>query len=138
MDTDRWQEIEGLFHDALELAPGERPEFLARACGGDAELRGEVESLLAASGGADERIGGAMTEALELALDADGSPEHLGPYQVVRKIGEGGLATVYLGASFIEREAGRFVLVGVGAVLASAGLYALYRRVLGYRRPEGP
>ena len=48
------------------------------------------------------------------------------------------IGTVYLGASFIERQAGRFVIVGVGAVLVSAGLYGLYRRILGHRRTAGP
>ena len=39
------------FADAVELTPAERPAFLARACGTDAELKREVESLLAAHDG---------------------------------------------------------------------------------------
>jgi hypothetical protein len=51
---ERWQAVKGLLDRALERAPGERAAFLAGACGADAALRREVESLLAAG----ERTGG--------------------------------------------------------------------------------
>jgi uncharacterized membrane protein YdjX (TVP38/TMEM64 family) len=47
------------------------------------------------------------------------------------------VATVYLGASFVEREAGRFILAGVAAVLVPTGLYALYRQRTLHRGPTG-
>ncbi len=47
MTPERWQQIERLYHDALELAPEYRLAFLDRACAGDDELRREIESLLA-------------------------------------------------------------------------------------------
>jgi len=42
----RWQQVEKLGHSALELEENRRPVFLVEACGGDEELRREVESLL--------------------------------------------------------------------------------------------
>src|SRR5438132_12588051 len=42
-----WQQIDQLFHSALEREGGERSAFLAEACVGDERLRDEVESLLA-------------------------------------------------------------------------------------------
>jgi serine/threonine-protein kinase len=42
-----WKEIDRIFAAALEREPAERAAFLDRACGGDEELRKEVESLLA-------------------------------------------------------------------------------------------
>lgn len=42
----RWQEIDGIFAAALERDSAERPAFLATACGGDEQLRAEVESLI--------------------------------------------------------------------------------------------
>ena len=40
--------LEALFSEALKLAtPAERAAYLARACGGDPELRRRVEGLLA-------------------------------------------------------------------------------------------
>jgi hypothetical protein len=47
--SDRWRQIEGLFYEAVELTPDARSEFLDRKCEGDAELRKEVESLIASA-----------------------------------------------------------------------------------------
>ena len=47
--TSEWdQQVERLYHAALELEPARRAAFLARACGGDEGLRREVEQLMAA------------------------------------------------------------------------------------------
>jgi hypothetical protein len=57
---ERFHEIEAVF-DAVADAPAEeRAALLDRLCEGDAELRAEVESLLAASIGATEEIEGAI------------------------------------------------------------------------------
>jgi len=47
MEPERWQEIERLYHLALEREESSRAEFLEQACGQDEALRREVESLLA-------------------------------------------------------------------------------------------
>src|SRR5689334_21633096 len=47
MTPQRHQQIKRLFLAAVELAPGEIESFLENACAGDAELRAEVEALLA-------------------------------------------------------------------------------------------
>ena len=47
MEPERWRRVEELYHRALELGAGSRVAFLEDSCGGDAELRREVESLLA-------------------------------------------------------------------------------------------
>ena len=49
-----WDDVETLFADAMELAPHQRDAVLASRCAGRPELRGEVESLLAAH---DESVG---------------------------------------------------------------------------------
>src|SRR3954454_9906299 len=46
MKSERWQQVEDLYHAASEKAAGERSAFLKAACAGDEELRGEVLSLL--------------------------------------------------------------------------------------------
>jgi hypothetical protein len=48
MTPERWRRAKELFHEALERAPAERDRMLAEACAGDAELRAEVEALIAA------------------------------------------------------------------------------------------
>jgi serine/threonine protein kinase len=46
MPPERWQEIERLYHSALEYAPERRAAFLKEAAGADEDLRREVASLL--------------------------------------------------------------------------------------------
>ncbi len=46
-NPEQWRKIKGLFDAALEIKPDKRKKFLDNACAGDAELRGEVEKLLA-------------------------------------------------------------------------------------------
>ena len=47
MKVNQWRQIEEILDDALELEPEERALLLDRVCADDAELRLEVESLLA-------------------------------------------------------------------------------------------
>lgn len=49
MNPERWRRIEDLFLAARELDADAREALLARECAGDAELRHEVESMLAAA-----------------------------------------------------------------------------------------
>jgi tRNA A-37 threonylcarbamoyl transferase component Bud32 len=44
---ERWQRVEAVLRRALECAPSARSAVVAEACGGDAELVREIESLLA-------------------------------------------------------------------------------------------
>ena len=46
MISDCWAEINRLYNAAVEVEEKERAAFLEKACGEDAELRREVESLL--------------------------------------------------------------------------------------------
>jgi hypothetical protein len=47
MELDRWEQIERLYHAALECQPEAREAFLDEACAGDEDLRREVAGLLA-------------------------------------------------------------------------------------------
>src|ERR1043165_3093898 len=46
MTPERWQQIKAVLEEALERDPHERESFLDEACGGDSELRVEVEALI--------------------------------------------------------------------------------------------
>ena len=47
MNPERWQQVERLYHAALEQPPADRGVFLVKACAGDEGLQREVASLLA-------------------------------------------------------------------------------------------
>lgn len=51
MDRERWKQIDELLDAVLDLHPDQRPGFLDRSCGGDYELRTELERLISS----DER-----------------------------------------------------------------------------------
>ena len=96
MATERWREIEALFAEVAALPAAERTPHLLRRCGGDEDLRREVESLLAA----DEAVGNFLEQPVVAPAVALPPPSavgrRLGPYAVERKLGEGGMSTVYL------------------------------------------
>ena len=99
MGPERWQKIEQLYHSALEIETCQRGAYLAIACGGDEELREEVESLLVrAERGTNFLETPAMALAAKAIVGAGGDrviPAAIGRYRVVRLVGEGGMGVVY-------------------------------------------
>jgi serine/threonine-protein kinase len=94
-----WRRVKEVFGAALELAPAERAAFLDGACGpGDTAVRREIEALLAAHQASDTFL---ETPAAAVAPVTPNYSElvegqTLGPYRVLRSLGHGGMATVYL------------------------------------------
>ena len=64
MTPDRWNEVERIFQAVVDCEASERSTFLDRACGGDPDLRHEVESLLHAHDSGDRLL---ESSALSLA-----------------------------------------------------------------------
>src|SRR5450631_1145868 len=108
MDPSRWQQIEELYHAALEREPGERAALLARA---DPDLRREVESLLAQQSGAAPLDHPAWEGAASLlgstvAVLTPGT--QLGPYKIEGPLAAGGMGEVFRG---VDTRLGRPVAV---------------------------
>ena len=105
MTPETWQQLKSLFHSALELAPEDRAAFLAAACDGDGELRTRVERLLASHVEAGPfLVSSALVDAGVIAAEdpvrtaaKDGRVgQRIGPYEIIREIGHGGMGTVFL------------------------------------------
>jgi hypothetical protein len=97
---DRWSRVAALFHEARQRHGRERADFLDASCGGDAQLRAELEGLLGADAEADGFLDGSGPGVASLLLDDAGTAmapgSTVGPYRVVRTLGLGGMGMVYL------------------------------------------
>jgi tetratricopeptide (TPR) repeat protein/tRNA A-37 threonylcarbamoyl transferase component Bud32 len=130
--ADHWQRIEEIFHEASALAGDERTAFLDAASGDDAELRSEVERLLASSESVGNRferlIGGAAVALAPDAEEKQSTAGEVGRFQIDSVLGEGGMGTVYLGhradGEFRQQVAIKLVRSG----LHSAEAYRRFRR----------
>ena len=97
MTPERWEQIAHLYQAALEQPSEARAKWLAEACGDDAALRREVESLIAREDAAvliDQPLDVAAAAALSDAPRLDPGTS-VGPYRVSGLIGEGGMGQVY-------------------------------------------
>ena len=100
MTPEHWKKVEEIFESALQRPPQERSAFLAEACGDDAPLRGQVETLLLSL----ERAGNFMeASAFGVGLSetmVEETPtiigKRLGSYRIEKEIGRGGMGSVYL------------------------------------------
>jgi hypothetical protein len=93
---ERQDRIEQICQSALDLESGPRAAFLAEACAGDAELRREVESLLAHERSAERFIDEPAVHAAAKAFP-EGSlvGSRIGPFEIVGTLGAGGMGDVY-------------------------------------------
>ena len=99
---ERWTRVKALFLEALEYPDSERSAYLALACAGDAELREELDSLLASEKAAASFCESPAAGLLGTAVlpGPETSPRlsagtRLGAYEITGFIAAGGMGTVY-------------------------------------------
>lgn len=113
-----WRRLEELFGQAVAVSRRRRSAWVEQACGGDADLRARLESLLRAhdevqgAGGATGFLGGldpgraaalvggyaggGSAAAAPPGVDAPAEPEAIGRHRILRRLGAGGMGVVYL------------------------------------------
>jgi eukaryotic-like serine/threonine-protein kinase len=119
---DRWHEVDALFQRVLEVPPSERAIFLDGSCAGDEALRAGVESLVRAADRSASFLETSVEDCCAVpwpeifppretaegaggdALPPERTGERVGRYRLLRGIGRGGMANVYLA----ERADGQF------------------------------
>lgn len=105
MTPERYQQVNEVFHEALNLETERRAAFLDWACASDPQLRVEVEAMLNSHDAAGSFLAAPAVEAAagEIMTDehARSAPENLagqkiGHYQILSHLGSGGMGDVYL------------------------------------------
>src|ERR1700677_4966750 len=91
------REVESLFHELVDLPAGQREAYFRQQHIKD-DLRAEVEALLQFDSETGQSLTGHVAASAERLLESGDEIAGLrcGPYQLMRVLGQGGMATVYL------------------------------------------
>ncbi|MCG8456850.1 MAG: serine/threonine-protein kinase, partial [Holophagales bacterium] len=136
MNPDRWRRLKEVFLAAADLPAAERSVLLEQMCASDPALREEAERLLAAEVDSPPILQVSPAHLLRLP---EGSPtdgrsrvgDTVGPYRILRTLGEGGMGTVYLAERHdLEQRVALKVLRGARADPKAVQRFLGERRIL--------
>ncbi len=100
MDSARWHRIQTLFHEAADLPAVERQTFLQESCAGDDGLMAHVAAMLEEDARGGSLLDAGVADVAHRLVGRGTAPAFsaadLGPYRIVRVLGEGGMGVVYL------------------------------------------
>ncbi|HUG27542.1 MAG TPA: serine/threonine-protein kinase [Gemmatimonadales bacterium] len=138
MPDTNWTRVDALLAEALEWPVAERAARLAERTEGEPELLRQVTELLESADQAERLIGDSALELIpaEESLPAETGlepGERVGPYRIIRELGRGGMATVYLGArddQAFDREVALKVVRGAQAADVLSRRFVAERRIL--------
>lgn len=128
MRPERWLQVRDVLANALDVAPADRLAVVDRACSSDPQLRTALEDVLPSKNTLNRLYDLPMASTLATIVRAGGEREpvsdapalaagtKVGPYEIIRVLGSGGMGRVYLARDArLERVVAlKLVVRGVG------------------------
>jgi serine/threonine-protein kinase len=96
MDPTRFEQVQALFHETVDLPEARWREHLTRACRGDRTLMDAVLAMIEEDRRGTSPIDGGVARAASRILGPSTTIGEIGPYRLVRVLGEGGMGVVCL------------------------------------------
>ncbi len=108
MNSERFQQVKAIVHEASRLPPSQRRGFIERHCAGDAVLHAEVLRAAALEDGLNREHPTATlasppvnaksnvdAQTQTARRESKSVPERIGEFSILRRVGEGGMGVVY-------------------------------------------
>lgn len=98
MNNERLNQIEEIYHAALQIPLGKREAFFDKTCGTNVELRREVESLLSFEKTSDSFLDNSPKSIIAEIFHEESNliGKQINQYKILSLLGEGGMGAVYL------------------------------------------
>jgi hypothetical protein len=120
----QWKQVCELASHLLDSPAAERDALLAQKCGEDAELRARVLEVCRNYSETDDFFGAPLISPLVAAPEDSLAGQRIGPWKILRLLGEGGMGRVCL----VERADGVFTqLAALKVIRENSGPAAIRR-----------
>jgi tetratricopeptide (TPR) repeat protein/tRNA A-37 threonylcarbamoyl transferase component Bud32 len=100
VESTRWQRIHEIFHKAADLDGARQQSAVEEMCGDDPQLAEEVLAMLREDGRKDALLDRTLDQTALHLLSEWALPsqiqQQIGPYRILKLLGEGGMGVVYL------------------------------------------